>query len=627
MTSPAGPATVGTSVPDLIDDSDAGIFAVQPVRATLPVLVAPTTDDAPNAFNTVRQPLVTVGCANLPDDHFAFDSSVPSARSLEGFKKFGALVRRNLGAPAALFGHADPEGKDTYNKFLSERRARAIHAALRRDVAAWESLFEHTEGAIGDVWGTRSIQIMLEALGDFAGEPDGTDGPPTRTAIEQFQSKHAGESPGPKGRNTAALRKVLFRAYMDFLCRRPVITLAGKAPPGTTPPGAAPPGTAPPGAAPAALEAYTLSSNDFVTHGRSSGKGDFQGCSSFNPQLLLSQSELDGLDDGTDESKEARHAANAPNRRVIIFLFRPGTQVDAAHWPCPTAAEGIQGCVDRFWSDGKERRGTHFVDHRRRFGGHVPVSKAVLNPANPDLAKRMARAETTFGCRFYHGIAVGSACERDLKVWLVRLTVYAKPNDNVKRNQADANRVTRVPLAQARYVVTAGETLDAAVVRGTTTDDGVLMIPLFDEDVNMVLKVDAYEALFGPVFKDPKAPPPPPPAATTDPDAFPDEADFLSIRLAGGALKRAIKQGANADPDFDPDDPPPDQAESDIGVTQRLFNLGFGPAILSDFGPTERTAAVLAFNQEQAKDDAGRKNATGVLDAPTRQRIVTVYGS
>ena len=168
MTGPARPDIVGTSVPDLIDDSDVGIFAIQPVRATLPVLVAPTTDAAPAAFNTVRQPLVTVGCANLPDDHFAFDSSVPSARSLEGFKKFGALLRRNPGAPAALFGHADPEGKDPYNKILSERRAHAIYAALRRDVAAWETLFGNTQGAIGDVWGTRSIQIMLEALGDFA---------------------------------------------------------------------------------------------------------------------------------------------------------------------------------------------------------------------------------------------------------------------------------------------------------------------------------------------------------------------------------------------------------------------------------------------------------------------------
>nr|MBA2628317.1 hypothetical protein [Gemmatimonadales bacterium] len=540
----------------------------------------------------------------------------PSARSLEGFKKFGALLRRNPGAPAALFGHADPEGKDTYNKILSERRARAIYAALRRDVAAWEALFENTQGAAGDVWGTRSIQIMLEALGDFDGAPDGRDGPPTRAAIAQFQAKHAAEQPGPKGLNTQPFRKVLFKAYMDFLCRRPVAGAPAK-------PSA--PGTPP---APAALEQYSMTSPDFITHGRSQTKGDFQGCSSFNPQLILSQSELDGLDDGTDESKEARHAAHAPNRRVLIFLFRPGTQVDPARWPCPTAAEGIQGCIDRFWSDGKVRRGTHFVDHRRRFGGHVPASKAVLDPANADLAARMAKPETTFGCRFYHGIAVGSACERDLKVWLVRLTVFAKPNDNVRRNRAEANQVKRVPLVQARYVVTAGETRDAAVIRGTTTDDGVLMIPLFDEDVNMVLKVDAYEALFGPVFKDPKAvPAPPAPATTTDPDAFPDEADFLSIRLSGGALKRAIKQGPDRDPDFDPDDPPPDQAESDLGVRQRLFNLGFGPALFADFGPAELSAAVLAFKLEQARDANERRAANGTLDAATRAKLVQVHGS
>jgi hypothetical protein len=94
---------------------------------------------------------------------------------------------------------------------------------------------------------------------------------------------------------------------------------------------------------------------------------------------------------------------------------------------------------------------------------------------NPQAERRVFEdTQNTFGCRFYHGIAVGSACERDLKVWLVRLTVFAKPNDNVRRKRAEANQVKRVPLANARYVVTAGETKDAAIIRGTTTDDGVL---------------------------------------------------------------------------------------------------------------------------------------------------------
>src|SRR5512141_1832761 len=292
MTEPGSGTVEGFSVPDLIDDSTVGIFAVHAVRATLPVLVAPTTDDAPAAFNTIREPLVTIGCANLPDDHFAFDSSVLSANSIEGFKKFGSLLRRNPGAPAALFGHADPEGKDLYNKFLSERRARAVYAALRRDVAMWEALFENPEGATGDVWGTRSIQIMLEALGDFAGEPDGKDGPPTRAAIEQFQSKHLAENPGPRGSNSVAFRKVLFRAYMDFLCRRPVAGPAGQ---------------------PEVLETYEMVPTDFISHGEGQLRGDFQGCSLFNPQLILSQSELDALSDDAAESKEARHAAHAPD--------------------------------------------------------------------------------------------------------------------------------------------------------------------------------------------------------------------------------------------------------------------------------------------------------------------------
>jgi hypothetical protein len=604
MTGPGG-TVEGFSAPDLIDDSSVGIFAVHAVRATLPVLVAPTTDDAPNAFNTIRDPLVTIGCANLPDDHFAFDSSVLGANSIEGFKKFGALLRRNPGAPAGLWGHADPEGKDLYNKFLSERRARAVHAALRRDTDTWEALFENPEGAAGDVWGTRAIQTMLAALEDFDGVVDGKDGPPTRAAIEKFQSEHAAEHPGPKGINSPAFRKVLFKAYMDFLCRRPVEGAPGDA---------------------ETLEPYEMAAADFLSRGEGKRRGDFQGCSFFNPQLILSQSELDALKDDAGESKEARHAAHAPDRRVIIFLFRPGTQIDQAHWPCPRASEGVQKCIDRFWSDGKERMGTRFTDHRRRFGGHVPISRAELVPANPELALRMARAETTFGCRFYHGLAVGSACERDLKVWLVRLMIYAKPDDGVKRKKAEANQVRRVPLANARYVVTAGEAADAAVVRGTTTADGVMMIPLFDEEATMVLRVDAYEALFGPVFQPPGAAPPPAPS-TTDPDAFPDEADFLTIPLAGGALMRALKRGPDQDPDFDPDDPPPERPEADLGAEQRLFNLGFGPRVLADWGPAELAAAVKAFKQEQAATDKEREDATGELDDATRAKIVQVYGS
>lgn len=604
MTGP-GDTVEGFSAPDLIDDSSVGIFAVHAVRATLPVQVAPTTDDAPNAFNTIRDPLVTIGCANLPDDHFAFDSSVLAANSIEGFKKFGSLLRRNPGAPAGLWGHADPEGGDLYNKFLSERRARAVYAALRRDAAMWEALYENPEGAGGDVWGTRSIQTMLAALEDFDAEVDGKDGPLTRAAIEKFQSKHTAEHPGPKGVNSPAFRKVLFKAYMDFLCRRPV--------------DGAP-------ATPEVLETYKMAATDFLSRGAGKLRGDFQGCSFFNPQLVLSQSEIDALADNAGESKEVRHAAQAPDRRVIVFLFRPGTQVDAAHWPCPRASEGVQGCLDRFWSDGKARMGTRFTEHRRRFGGRVPISRAELVPPDPELALRMARAETTFGCRFYHGLAVGSACERDLKVWLVRLMVHARPDDNVKRKKAEANQVRRVPLANARYVVTAGEAADAAVVRGTTTVDGVMMIPLFDEEAKMVLRVDAYEALFGPVFQSPDETPPPAPS-TTDPDAFPDEADFLTIRLGGGALVRALKRGPGQDPDFDPDDPPPEKPEADLGAEQRLFNLGFGPRVLSDWGPEELAAAVKAFKQEQAATEKERADATGELDDATRAKIVQVYGS
>jgi hypothetical protein len=585
--------------PDLVDESEAGIFAVHPLRATLPVLVAPTTADHAKSTNTIRAPLVTIGCANLPDTHFDFDSSVPASPSREGFRKFGALVRRHPGAPVALFGHADPDGDETYNKHLSERRARAIKAVLRRDVAEWESLYQHRGGATGDVWGLRSVQLMLTALGDYTGELDGLNGPVTRAAIEAFQAAHATEHPGTPAMNTPAMRKVLFKNYMDYLCQRP-------GPEGTP-------------------EPYQLSATDFLSRGEHHGKGDVQGCSFFNPQLLLSQTELDELDDDTDATREIRHGLHAPDRRVIIFLFRPGTRIDPAHWPCPTAAQGTGDCHKRFWSDGKDRMTTHFTDRRRRFGGHVPATHALDGQADAAVATRMAAPETTFACRFYHGLAVGSPCERDLKAWMIRLTTWQKPDDNVKRKKADAERLSRVPLANARFVVIAGETANAAVLRGTTSEHGTLMIPVLDEDVTLLLKVDAWEALYGPAV--PADEPAPPAGGSTDPDAYPDEADFIQLRLLAGDLRRAVQGSPATNADFDPDDPPPSEDESDLGVRQRLFNLGFGPAILSDWGPDETRAAVRAFQLEQATTDEERNKVTGEADPATRQQLVRVYGS
>ncbi|MCS6862371.1 MAG: hypothetical protein NZT92_18870, partial [Abditibacteriales bacterium] len=89
------------------------------------------------------------------------------------------------------------------------------------------------------------------------------------------------------------------------------------------------------------------------------------------------------------QSQSQRNAENAPNRRVVVFLFRPGSKVSAERWPCPRAKEGIAGCQKRFWSDGEKRRGTHLPNERREF----------------------EKSKDTFACRFYQRISEASPCE------------------------------------------------------------------------------------------------------------------------------------------------------------------------------------------------------------------------
>ncbi|MEZ4456085.1 MAG: hypothetical protein R2882_05980 [Gemmatimonadales bacterium] len=101
--------------------------------------------------------------------------------------------------------------------------------------------------------------------------------------------------------------------------------------------------------------------------------------------------------------KEERDAKNEPNRRVVLYLFKPGTVVDPEAWPCPTAQQGPQRCHARQWSDADDRRERRSVDHARRFGRAVRPGSPGARAAQSWLAQRLGEEETTFGCRFYHG--------------------------------------------------------------------------------------------------------------------------------------------------------------------------------------------------------------------------------
>src|SRR5690242_14363979 len=160
----------GMFIPDMVEEDEGGIMASHPNQFTLPLLVAPTHPDKADASNTVRHSISVVACVKIPDSNFAFDSSFvlakPDAES--AFAKLMGVISRHENCPISLFGHADPEGKPGYNKWLSERRAEAVYAVLIRDVDTWERLYSSSQArgeAVGDVWGDRSVQIALEALG------------------------------------------------------------------------------------------------------------------------------------------------------------------------------------------------------------------------------------------------------------------------------------------------------------------------------------------------------------------------------------------------------------------------------------------------------------------------------
>ena len=320
-----------------------GVSAKHPASNLFPIFVAPSF--AGKGKNTIRMELIPVACWKLNDVRFAFNSSFVLPETRNEFIELMQLRVEHAGAPFSVFGHADPVGDDGYNKKVSGHRADSIYAVLTRDTARWEKLY--LAGGTDEGWGIASIQRMLVALGFEPGPLTGTKNTKTTQAIQKFQNDSGLTVDGIAGPKT---RVKLFAAYMDFLCPQ------------------------------------TVAKTEFLARGTDpKGKGDVQGCSEFNPVMVLSKDEQKEL--SLSENREARDAANSGNRRVMVLLFRPGTVVPADKWPCPRTEEGTGGCRKRFWSDGDFRRSPQLLE--REFG----------------------KSQDTFACRFYHRLVVASPCE------------------------------------------------------------------------------------------------------------------------------------------------------------------------------------------------------------------------
>jgi hypothetical protein len=334
--------------------SAGGVAARHPRREGDVALIAPTNGEE---WNTIKAGLVAVACWRVDDLRFEFDSSIVGPQIAKEMKHLAHLVKAHPGCPLSVFGHADPVGGDDYNKVLSGRRAIAIYAMLTRNDKLWEELYSQPVG--NDKWGTKAAQVMLTGLGfDTVGTSGATEADTLR-AVKDFQTN---QGVSPSGQLDQATRKRLFLAYMDQMCGPDL----------------------------------KLKKQDFLARGDDpGGKGDYQGCSEFNPLLLFSKAESQQFEQEKDQS--LRNAANAPNRRVVILLFRKGTRVTPAKWPCPRAKEGLAGCRKRFWSDGEKRR------------------------ANQEQRRQYQQTHDTFACRFYDRLVTGSPCERILAAFRIRL--------------------------------------------------------------------------------------------------------------------------------------------------------------------------------------------------------------
>jgi hypothetical protein len=190
-----------------------------------------------------------------------------------------------------------------------------------------------------------------------------------------------------------------------------------------------------------------LDKKDFLAQGADSGgKGDFQGCGEFNPLLVFSQEKQSKFDQAKANNDNVgiaeRNAANAPNRRVMVLLFRKGSRVDPAKWPCPRATEGTAGCIKRFWSDGEKRRGTHFPDRDRKYSD----------------------TKDTVACRFYDRLIASSPCDPVVLGVATFLITYERdgtpvkntlfevrfPNGSSRRVRSDADGFIRLVGAEGQ---------------------------------------------------------------------------------------------------------------------------------------------------------------------------------
>ena len=392
----------------ILDSSDGSTTGEQQVVDPFPFIVAPATADQKN---TLRPWIKPIACWKLDDIRFDFDSCFVKPQAEPDLKKLAALVDAHKKSPLSIFGHADPVGQEAYNKTLSGRRAMVIYGLLIRDADLWERLASSGQ----DNWGTTQHAAMLDALGYSAQPSDGIHTGAASSAVKEFQSPRGLTA---HGYLNAATKKKLYTEYMDKLCGAD----------------------------------FKLQKSQFLGKGADpDGRGDYQGCSEFNPLVIMSKEENDQLSKPANHTQ--RNAVNAPNRRVMVLLFQKDVRINTARWPCPKAdTDQVQACKKRFWSDSADRL------------------------KNADERRTLSKHKNTYACRFYDRLTNFSPCEQTREYWVLRILIAGT-----------SPLQDRKPLANEAYTVTGAGA--AGVIKGRTDHNGALRVPVTGDPASMTLSI------------------------------------------------------------------------------------------------------------------------------------------
>lgn len=310
------------------------------------------------------------------------------------------------------------------------------------------------------------------------------------------------------------------------------------------------------------------------------GKAAFQGCSEFNPILILSETQTKAIDADKGKDKHfTRNQLNAPNRRVVLYFFPPGLEVDLQKRPCPLASEGPSKCRKRFWSDHKTRLKAD-PDFPRTYG---PIP-------NLDPSMVIDPARDTFACRFYDRLARRSPCEAGFQEWIVQFVFpgntplegrtrvagvpfEATTSGGITKGVTDVNGAARIRMRSKQEVVTVKLTIPLELVVRAERADFVV-----DGDHEPARDVNDQ---------------PRPPAPLPEDG----EVTVVTFTLQGGQLT-----------ELNDADPLKQAAAQD----DRLFNLGFGRA-----GPPRDLASALTDFKAQEK----------VGDVALLSKLHELYGS